>query len=219
MKTMSPDRHEADPVNSGPSKSDAGETTGSVPDSPDVEGPVGDASLTSSDEESPESNPRNQGGQASLAELQEALGLAHAEVLRSHAELENYRKRARRDMEEERRYACLPLMRDLLPVMDNLQRALIHASQAGGDSEALLAGVRMVAQELASTLEKHHCYPVESAGVPFDPNYHEAIGQQPSSDVAAGHVALVVTDGYRLHDRVIRPSQVLVSTGSPNSNP
>jgi molecular chaperone GrpE len=149
--------------------------------------------------------------------LREALRAAEAEVLRGQAELENFRKRARRDMEEERRYASLPLMRDLLPVMDNLQRALAHGAQVNADSEPLLAGVQMVVQELSQTLEKHHCHRIEAAGAPFDPNYHEAIGQQASSEHAAGQVALVVTEGYRLHDRVIRPSQVLVSTGSPES--
>ena len=147
----------------------------------------------------------------------DSLRAAEAEVLRSQAELENYRKRARREMEEERRYACLPLMRDLLPVLDNLQRALAHATQAGNESEALVAGVQMVAQELTASLQKHHCRLIEADGIPFDPNYHEAIGQQPSAEVSAGHVAMVVVDGYQLHDRVIRPSQVLVSTGAPTS--
>jgi len=77
--------------------------------------------------------------------------------------------------------------------------------------------VQMVAQELTATLQKHHCRQIEADGIPFDPNYHEAIGQQPSTEVSAGHVAMVVVDGYQLHDRVIRPSQVLVSTGAPTT--
>lgn len=212
---MSPDHHETDSVKSTSSTSEPGEASANANPSRESEGSAWSNSSPSTDASPSASRSNNPGEQASLAELREALRAAEAEVLRSQAELENYRKRARRDMEEERRYACLPLMRDLLPVMDNLQRAVTHAAKAGGESEALLAGVRMVAQELASTLEKHHCYQVEAAGVPFDPHYHEAIGQQPSSEVDAGHVALVVTDGYRLHDRVIRPSQVLVSTGAP----
>jgi molecular chaperone GrpE len=150
-----------------------------------------------------------------IEQLREALRAAEAEILRGQAELENFRKRARRDMEEERRYACLPLMRDLLPVIDNLQRALAHGTQGNPETVPLLAGVQMVAQELTQTLEKHHCRQIEAAGEAFDPNYHEAIGQFPSAAHAAGHVAQVVTEGYRLHDRVIRPSQVLVSTGAP----
>lgn len=209
---MSPERHSADPA--GPAPRSDGAHQDADQDRSAKSAAVDRPTRKEEQAATPEGH-RDTDPDTTVLPLQEALRAAEAEVLRSHAELENYRKRARRDMEEERRYASLPLMRDLLPVMDNLQRALVHAAQAG-ESEALLSGVRMVARELASTLEKHHCYLVEAEGVPFDPNYHEAIGQQPSTEVAAGHVALVVTDGYRLHDRVIRPAQVLVSTGAPD---
>lgn len=212
---MSPERHSADPAGSTPGSDEERE---GAERNRSADFPAGETSNPRQDRAAASEGRQPDAAHdtdATLLALQQALRSAEAEVLRSHAELENYRKRARRDMEEERRYACLPLMRDLLPVMDNLNRALAHAAQAG-ESEALLSGVRMVVQELASTLEKHHCYLVEAEGVPFDPNYHEAIGQQPSTEVEAGHVAHVVTNGYRLHDRVIRPSQVLVSMGAPD---
>lgn len=149
----------------------------------------------------------------SLEKLEAELEAARAEILRSHAELENYRKRVRREMEDERRYAALPLLADLLPVVDNLERALEHAEQSQGESSALVTGVRMIAQQLLGAMEKHHCRRIPAAGELFDPHYHEAIGQQPSEELAAGMVAQVVQEGYQLHDRVIRPTRVIVSTG------
>ena len=130
------------------------------------------------------------------------------------AELENSRKRMRREKDEQRRFAVFPLLSDLLPVVDNLGRAVQSANE-NPDAESLLAGVEMVATQLAAILEQHKCQQISAAGEPFDPNLHEAIGQQPSSECPEGHVAHVALEGYSLHDRVIRPSQVLVSTGTP----
>lgn len=149
-----------------------------------------------------------------FAKLEAALREANDRNLRTQAELENFRKRARRELEEEKRYAALPLMRDVLQVVDNLQRA-IEAAEKSQSGAALLEGVKMVAVQLASVLEQHHCRTIPAAGAAFDPQWHEAIGQMPSADVAAGHVALVARSGYTLHDRVVRPAQVLVSLGAP----
>jgi len=136
--------------------------------------------------------------------------------LRLQAEMENVRRRADRDIIEERRYAAMPLVRDLLHVVDSIQRA-IHASEKAADAENLLTGFRLVAQQLQTTLANHHCIPIEAYGVPFDPSFHEAIQQMPSDDQPAGNVMLVTQVGYMLHDRVVRPSQVIISTGSSKS--
>ena len=101
-------------------------------------------------------------------------------------------------------------MRDLLGVVDNLQRAIESAEQHDNTS-GLLEGVHMVASQLTDVLKKFHCIPIEAEGAHFDPHYHEAIGQVPDASVPAGTVAHVVSTGYKLHDRVVRPSQVLVS--------
>lgn len=143
--------------------------------------------------------------------LQAELAAAEERVLRAHAELENYRKRANRLLEEERKYAPLPLIRDLLPILDNLERAIQSASQDGG-AAGLLEGVRMVAQQVTVVLERHHCQRIEAQGTVFDPHMHEAIAQFPSEQVPPGTVIEVTLPGYRLHDRVVRPSQVLVSS-------
>lgn len=141
---------------------------------------------------------------------------AEARVLRAQAELENFRKRMRREMEDERRYASLPLMRDLLSVLDNLHRALGVAGPASPESGGLVDGVRMVAQELRGVLEKHHCRQIPAQGQPFDPNFHAAIGQVPDSDDPPGTVVQVAVEGFQLHDRVVRPAQVFVSVPPPD---
>jgi molecular chaperone GrpE len=142
---------------------------------------------------------------------------AKAQLLRMQAELDNARKRWRRDAEQQVRFASTALLRDLLEVSDNLKRAIESGageSAAGSASSALLEGVRMVQQQFQSALAKHHCQAIEALGQPFDPNLHEALAQAPSPEVPAGHVMFESVVGYRLHDRVIRPSQVIVSTGS-----
>jgi molecular chaperone GrpE len=148
-----------------------------------------------------------------IAELEGKIKIAETEVLKSHAEAENFRKRLQRDAEQQLRYANMPLVRDMLDVIDNLKRATEAATNESGNSSALLDGVQMVTQQLANILTKFACKPIESVGQPFDPNIHEAIAQMPSGEVPAGHVLQEVAVGYMLHDRVIRPSQVIVSTG------
>jgi molecular chaperone GrpE len=103
-------------------------------------------------------------------------------------------------------------MRDLLPVVDNLRRAIESAEKAG-ESGSVVEGVQMVADQLETVLAKHHCKKIEAAGAEFDPNQHEAALQQPSDTVPAGHIAAVLQEGYLLHDRVLRPAQVIVSSG------
>lgn len=142
------------------------------------------------------------------AELQEARD----QSLRLQAELENFRKRLYRDMEQQLKFASLPLASDLLEIVDNLHRA-IQSSEGSSDGQSLLLGVRMVYQQFLNVLTKHHCQPIASLGEAFDPNLHQAISQAPSADIPAGHVSLEAATGYRMHDRVIRPSQVIVSTG------
>jgi molecular chaperone GrpE len=146
-----------------------------------------------------------------LEELQAELAAATARELRAHAELENFRKRANRLLDEERKYAPLPLLRDLLPIVDNLERAIQSAAQDGG-AAGLLEGVKMVRQQLTTVLAQHHCQQIEAEGAVFDPHLHEAIAQFPTDQAPPGTVVEVTLPGYRLHDRVVRPSQVLVSS-------
>jgi len=143
--------------------------------------------------------------------LRHELEQAKDRVLRGQAELENYRKRAARELQEQARYANLPLMRDLLPALDNLDRA-IEAAEKTHDVASLLEGVKMVSRQIEDVLQKHHCARIEALNEPFDPHLHEAISQQPSDEHPPGTVVHVTQPGFQLHDRVVRPSQVIVST-------
>ena len=152
-----------------------------------------------------------------IARLESELREANEKALRATAELENYRKRAQRDIADERKYAVVPLVRDMLAVVDNLERA-IEATQArsaseGSANQGLLDGVKMVATQLEAILKQHQCVRIETVGAAFDPNQHQAIAQEPSDQYPAGTVTRAAQSGYKLHDRVIRPAQVFVSTG------
>lgn len=138
---------------------------------------------------------------------------AEREVLRARADLENYRKRMQRDSEQQLKYANVPLVRDLIEVVDNLNRAMEAASQDAANASALRDGVGMVLNQLATVLSKYGCKQIESVGHEFDPNVHEAIAQLPSEEHAVGIVSQEVAAGYLLHDRVVRPSSVIVSSG------
>lgn len=150
--------------------------------------------------------------------LRQELDAAKDRALRAQAELDNYRKRARREMEDERRYAQLPLLRDLLPVIDNIGRAL-QAAEKSPDGAGLLDGVKLVAQQLEGVLARHHCTRIAALHQPFDPHLHEAILQQPSGDYPSGTVLQVTQEGYQLHDRVVRPAQVIVSAAPDERQP
>ena len=143
--------------------------------------------------------------------LEQQLADAEQSLLRGKAELDNFRKRSQRELAEQRRYAALPLARDLLNAIDNLQRA-VQAAVEAGEGEGLVHGVQMVVDQLATILGQYDCVLIEAEDQAFDPNLHEAIGQVPSEDRPAGTILQVTQPGYRMHDRVVRPSQVLVAT-------
>jgi molecular chaperone GrpE len=137
-------------------------------------------------------------------------------ALRAEAEIDNVRKRVRRDFEDQLRFATLPLVKDVLNVLDNLERAL-GAAQSNAASDSLRQGVQMVAEHLKAALAQHQCRAIETApGDAFDPHRHEALGQEPNADIPAGAIVRVVRAGYQMHDRVVRAAQVLLSAGKPN---
>ncbi|TWU20233.1 heat shock protein GrpE [Novipirellula galeiformis] len=140
---------------------------------------------------------------------------AEKRVLMAQAEAENFRKRMRRDFEDQLRFASVPLVNDLLQVRDNLHRA-IEAADSSSDSAGLREGVAIVAKQLDDTLVKYSVREIPAQGEQFDPNFHEAISQIPSDEHAAGTIAHVAVSGFQMHDRVIRASQVIVSTGPAN---
>ncbi len=129
----------------------------------------------------------------------------------ARADFENYQKRFARDLAVERQYAQTPLAGDLLPALDNLDRAL-DAAEKVGDKGPLAQGVAMVRNQLLDVLRRHGVKPIDAANKPFDPNLHQAVMQQPSADVPPQTVLTVLEQGYTIHERVLRPARVIVST-------
>lgn len=140
---------------------------------------------------------------------------ADKRVLMAQAEAENFRKRMRRDFENQIKFSSMPLVTDILLVRDNLVRAL-EAAESSEDGSGLKEGVAMVAKQLDDTLGKHSIKEIPAEGELFDPNFHEAISQIPSEH-PSGTIAHVAVTGFQMHDRVVRPSQVVVSTGPAES--
>ena len=149
---------------------------------------------------------------AGIEALRAELAEANDRTLRTQAELENFRKRSRREYEEAQRYREIDLLRDLLPVLDNVLRA-VEAADKSTDVESLRSGFRMTAQQIEKLLGSHGCQTIETDGTAFDPTVHDAILQQDVPGVAAGTVVGTASRGYRLHDRVVRPAQVIVAKG------
>jgi len=153
-----------------------------------------------------------------LADLEQKLAEAQEEVrknwdlyLRSQAELENYRKRVQRDRQDLLRFGHENLLRELLPVVDNLDRAVRHARETGDTGEGLLEGVEMTLNQFQRALEKFGVTPIAAHGEAFDPSRHEAMGQLETSDHPPNTVAQELQKGYLLHERLLRPAMVMIA--------
>ena len=129
---------------------------------------------------------------------------------RTRADFENYQKRVRREQEEERRYQHSPMALDLLPVLDNLERATAAAERAG-DTGPLAQGVGLVRAMFLGVLRRHGITPVNALGQPFDPNLHHALATKVDPGQPANTVVEVVKEGYRIHERLLRPAEVIVA--------
>lgn len=136
---------------------------------------------------------------------------AEAVKLRALAEMDNFKKRVQREKEEQARYAGEKVLADLLPTLDNLDLALQYGGQSA-ECQNMMIGVEMTRTMLLDSLKKHGLVPVGEAGQEFDPNDHEAVGQEASADVEPGHIIRVMQKGYRLNDRLIRPARVIVAS-------
>ncbi len=132
----------------------------------------------------------------------------HERLLRSAAEFDNFKKRAQREKEDTQKFGSEKLLKDFLPVMDNLERALDHAEQH--DLKQVIEGVRLVQKLFESTLAKYGVVGFSAVGKPFDPSFHEALMQE-ESDLAPQTVVSEMARGYKLHDRLVRPAAVVVA--------
>ena len=161
------------------------------------------------------------GTSADTIALDHSLLLAQAEqqrdeylamVKEKQAEFENYQKRAARERDEERKYWNRAIAADLLPALDNLDRAIAAANE----DSPLVKGVTGTQKQLRDILARHGVQRMEVApGTPFNANEHEAVMQQPSANVPANAVVQVFAAGYRIHERILRPAAVAVSSGPP----
>lgn len=156
---------------------------------------------------------------------EELLARARAEVaewqdqyLRAMAEFENYKKRIERERSTMLKYSGEAIFRELLPVLDNLERAVGQGVVDGVDAEqnlnALLEGVELTLKSMRATLEKFEVKPIDSIGQPFDPTVQEALSMEASDEIPANHVVNEFEKGYHYKDRLLRAARVIVSSGS-----
>lgn len=156
--------------------------------------------------------------EARIAALEAELAQLRDQVLRAHAEAENTRRRAQREIEERGRFALQSFAKDLVSVPDNLRRALDALPpglrKENEKFESFASGVELTERELLSVLDRHGIKPIDAKGKPFDHNLHEAVQQVDSADHPAGTVVQVFQDGYTINGRLLRPAMVVVSKGA-----
>lgn len=136
---------------------------------------------------------------------------------RAQADLDNYRKRMARERSEAIQYANRSLLEQLLPIIDNFEMGLNAAKDADGEDSMIFKGMVMVHKQIDDFLSEHGLEKIESDGLLFDPNVHEALKQEPSEDIPENHIMYTLRRGYRLKDRVIRAANVVVSSGPGDS--
>ncbi|MBI3806320.1 MAG: nucleotide exchange factor GrpE [Nitrospirae bacterium] len=160
-----------------------------------------------------------------VGELQQALAAKAEEIkslndkyLRLAAEFDNYKRLIQRDQRDQIRFGNEQLLKELLPVVDNLERA-IKSSREGGNSNVLIQGVDLTLKQLTGALSRFHVIPVETVGQPFDPATHQSVTSVASKKVPAQHVVEEFQRGYLLHDRILRAAMVSISTGQAGGAP
>ena len=206
----------------------------SVAPSPELEAALAEASEAvdaRSAGTDPEGLAEGEGTGASEAAELEALKQEHAAAsselealrdqhLRLQAEFENFRRRGLKEKQEGQLFGHQNLVKELLPAVDNLDRAVEHAEQsASEDLQQLLQGIELVRRELSGVLERFGVSEIEAEGKTFDPALHEAMAQTPTAEVAPNSVVAVMERGYQLHDRLLRPARVVVSKAVEESQP
>ena len=167
-----------------------------------------------SESEGQDNAAKDAGQEAEIAEVDfeaEAAKLKDL-ALRARADLDNFRKRALREKEEAIRYANNGLLERLLPVIDNFELGL-DAAKSANDTASILQGMSMVHKQLQDFLKNNGLEEVQAEGQAFDPNKHDAVSQEFSAEVPEGHVVRQVRKGYKIKDRLVRASSVIVSKG------
>jgi molecular chaperone GrpE len=154
--------------------------------------------------------------QALAAKTEECQGL-NDRYLRLAAEFENYKRLAQRDQRDHIRYGNEQILKELLSVVDNLERA-VKAAKDSGNNDGLVQGVDLTLKQLMGVLTKFGVQPIATVAQPFDPSAHHAVTSVASTQVAENYVVEEFQRGYRLHDRILRAAMVSVSTGSTQNS-
>jgi molecular chaperone GrpE len=149
--------------------------------------------------------------QPDAAELQKQRDDYYDRLLRKTAEFDNYRKRTERERLQASEAAAADLLGELLPLVDDMERAL--QVEAGADADAIRRGVELIHKQLIETLRKRGVTPIESLGADFDPHFHQAVAHEPSEGHREGEVTEEFRRGYMLGDRLLRPAMVKVAKG------
>ena len=153
-----------------------------------------------------------------LKTAENAAKESYDKMLRAAAEHENHKKRMQREAEDFRKFANESLIKALLPVVDNLERAVESAGADPSKEKAIVEGVKMTLDGIYKVFEQFNLKSLESEGKPFDPNFHQAVMQQETAEHPENTVLKEMQKGYILHDRLIRPAMVIVSKGAPKSS-
>lgn len=169
-----------------------------------------EAAVTALDDDDPAPSASASGLAAAVVELEAELQTTKDRWLRAVADLENYKKRTKREVDEASLSAVQRLLPAFLPTMDNLERAL-EVAGPGASVEQLARGIQMVRDEFMGALRKHGIEAVPSLGVPFDPTIHDALQQVDSPDHPPGVVVREFERGYRMGERLIRPARVIIA--------
>lgn len=148
--------------------------------------------------------------EAKIASLEQGKKETYDRYLRAAADMENLRKRTKRELEDARYDAKTKTLKEMLPVVDNLERAIEHASSSGGNNP-IVEGVQLVLRQFQTAFERLDVVAVEALEKPFDPNLHEAISQQESDTAAPGTIVQVLQRGYKIGERLLRPALVVVA--------
>lgn len=192
--------------------------TGSDPKKPDTgDAPIKEAS-TPAEAESETEDP----GDSSEKALESARKEAeenHDRYLRVCADFENYKKRTAREAQDIRKFANETLIKEMLTIVDNLERAVASSNHPSEDQTSIVEGVQMTLKAVQSMLERFHVTPIDAMGKPFDPRFHQAFQQEESEKHPENTVLREFQKGYQLYDRLLRPSMVIVSKKKEAADP
>ena len=179
--------------------------------SPNGSSPAPDSNGAAAPQETPASPETVEAGlRRQVEQLEAQIKEKDGKYLYLYAEFDNFKKRNQKERTDLIKFGWEPVARDLLQVVDNLDRALQHIP--AGTAPVLVDGIQLVLQQFHSTLSRQGVQPIQTAGQAFDPNFHEAIGQIPAPE-AAGTIVKEEMKGYTLHGRLLRPARVLLSAG------